>query len=159
MGQIESSRALRAGAPEDATLAEARRALQTAVINVERVRTHLRSDSTHVTSEWKRLGSMRWTLVDEVDAHGAKYIVARQPAAAAGLSTLTRSERRVVADAARGLSTKEISYGLGIAEATVRVLIMRAVRRCGVRTRNELLALAKAASAEIEASQPTTPGA
>jgi DNA-binding NarL/FixJ family response regulator len=54
----------------------------------------------------------------------------------------------VVTYAARGFSTKEIAYTLGLADTTVRVLIMRAVRRAGVRDRNELLALARSTAVE-----------
>jgi DNA-binding NarL/FixJ family response regulator len=84
--------------------------------------------------------SARWTLVDHFDAQGAKYILARENApAAVALAKLTPTERCVVTYASRGFSTKEIAYTLGIAAATVRVLIMRAVRRCGARNREGLL--------------------
>jgi DNA-binding CsgD family transcriptional regulator len=58
-----------------------------------------------------------------------------------GPSSLTETERSAVTAAARGQSTKEIAYEFGIADATVRVLLMRAARRCGVRSRKELLNL------------------
>jgi DNA-binding CsgD family transcriptional regulator len=58
-----------------------------------------------------------------------------------GKASLTETERSAVTAAARGYSTKEIAYTFGIAEATVRVLLMRAARRCGVQSRKELLSL------------------
>ena len=58
-----------------------------------------------------------------------------------GIEALTSAERTVVGHAARGLSTKEIAYTLGISDTTVRVLLMRAARRCGVKDRRELMAL------------------
>jgi DNA-binding CsgD family transcriptional regulator len=58
-----------------------------------------------------------------------------------GPASLTETERSAVTAAARGHSTKEIAYTFGIAEATVRVLLMRAARRCGVQSRKELLSL------------------
>jgi DNA-binding CsgD family transcriptional regulator len=127
----------------EAALAEARRALQAAVLNVERALTPLRTGEAPALDEGKKLIATGWMLIHQVDAQGARYIVARQPTTSARLSLLTPTERRVVVDAARGSSTKEISYELGIAEATVRVLIMRASRRLGVRTRDELLVLAR----------------
>jgi DNA-binding NarL/FixJ family response regulator len=133
----------------EARLADARRALESAVANLERARTSLRGDAAEALSAWKGLVSARWTLVDQIDAHGARYIVARENApSTAGLPSLTTAERCVVTYAARGFSTKEIAYTLGLADTTVRVLIMRAVRRAGVRDRNELLALARSTAVE-----------
>jgi DNA-binding NarL/FixJ family response regulator len=57
------------------------------------------------------------------------------------MSKLTPTERCVVTCALRGFSTKEIAYTLGISDSTVRVLIMRAVRRYGYRSRRELMKL------------------
>jgi DNA-binding CsgD family transcriptional regulator len=133
----------------DATLADARRALEAAVVNIERARTVLRGDDERALAAWRGLVSARWTLVDQIDAPGARYIVAREnPPSATGLPTLTLAERSVVAYAARGFSTKEIAYSLGLADTTVRVLIMRAVRRSGLRSRDELLARTRAAAVE-----------
>jgi DNA-binding CsgD family transcriptional regulator len=139
----------------EASLADARRALQTAVVNVERARTALRRHTSEALDLWKGLVSARWTLVDQIDAEGTRYIVAREnPPITEGLSTLTPTERSVVAYAARGYSTKEISYTLGVSDTTVRVLIMRAVRRIGVRGRDELLALAKPDAADVDKRAP-----
>jgi DNA-binding NarL/FixJ family response regulator len=46
----------------------------------------------------------------------------------------------VVACLARGYSTKEVGFALGIADATVRVLLARAASKLGVRSREALLA-------------------
>jgi DNA-binding CsgD family transcriptional regulator len=124
----------------EAKVAAARRALRAAVLDVERARTSLRRQPGPALALWKGLVSARWTLVDEFDAHGAKYVVARENSPqATGLHSLTPAENCVVTYAARGFSTKEIAYTLGISATTVRVLLMRAARRCGVRSREELL--------------------
>ena len=65
-----------------------------------------------------------------------------------GPSSLTDAERSAVTAAACGHSTKEIAYTFGIADATVRVLLMRAARRCGVQSRRELLDLWARSDAE-----------
>lgn len=65
----------------------------------------------------------------------------RDATRARGLARLTPTERSVVSHIARDLSTKEVAYTLGISDATVRVLLMRAARRCGVDCRAALLAL------------------
>jgi len=131
----------------EAKVAGARRALRTAVLDVERARTSLRNEPTPALALWKGLVSARWTLVDEFDSRGSKYVVARENAPLpTGLVSLTPTERCVVTYAARGFSTKEVAYTLGISATTVRVLLMRAVRRCGVRSREELLQLCRDSS-------------
>jgi two-component system nitrate/nitrite response regulator NarL len=55
-----------------------------------------------------------------------------------GLDILTERERQVVACLARGNSTKEVGFALGIANATVRVLLARAASKLGVRSREAL---------------------
>jgi DNA-binding CsgD family transcriptional regulator len=56
-----------------------------------------------------------------------------------GLEILTHRERQVVACLVRGDSTKEVGFALGIANATVRVLLARAAGKLGVRSREALL--------------------
>jgi DNA-binding NarL/FixJ family response regulator len=100
----------------------------------------LKSDAPRGLSQGS--GRARWTLVDRFERNGEKYIVLRdgKPSSAGPLG-LTETERGVVTAAARGLTTKEIAYEFGITDTTVRVLLMRAGRRCSVRSRRELLDL------------------
>jgi DNA-binding NarL/FixJ family response regulator len=116
--------------------------LRSAVQSIERARTTLRGDVRAALGLWRGLVSARWSLVDAFEADGARYIVARENIPDARLSGLTPTESCVVTYAARGFSTKEIAYTLGVSDATVRVLIRRAVQRCGVRDRHELFSLA-----------------
>jgi DNA-binding CsgD family transcriptional regulator len=69
-----------------------------------------------------------------------------------GLLAITKAERRVVTAAVAGLTTKEIAYGFGIADTTVRVLLMRAARRCGTRSRRDLLRLWRDRASQLESS-------
>jgi DNA-binding CsgD family transcriptional regulator len=73
-----------------------------------------------------------WTLIDHDDRDGPK----------AGLEALTAREREVVHRAMAGNSNKTIAYDLGIADATVRVLLWRAYGKVGVRSRRDLIAKA-----------------
>jgi DNA-binding CsgD family transcriptional regulator len=126
---------------DEASFSNPKRALREAVRELERERTS-RNDADPASGHWNGLATARWTLVDQIDALGTKYVLARQNAPeSTALALLTPTEYRVVKYAAQGRSTKEVAYMLGIKDATVRVLLMRAVRRCGVRSRHELLKL------------------
>jgi len=128
----------------DAGLAKARCALKTAVRDLTQARTSLRADTHLALGMWKGLVSAQWTLVDHFESDGGRYLVAKENAPRAkGLAALTPTERCVVTYAARGSSTKEIAYTLGISDITVRVLLMRAARRYGARNRQGLLALVR----------------
>jgi DNA-binding CsgD family transcriptional regulator len=133
----------------DAALANARRALQTAVRDVTHARIALRGDAHRALGMWKGLVAAQWTLIDRFESNGERYVVARENTPRLnGLVALTPTERFVVAYAARGSTTKEIAYTLGISATTVRVLLMRAARRYGVRSREALLALGRRALSE-----------
>lgn len=124
----------------EARLAGPRRALQAAVRDVESARTSLRGDPSRALRLWRGLVSARWTLVETFESDGARYVVAREnPPHVRTLMKLTPRERLVVTYAVRGFSAKETAYALGISPATVRVLIMRAARRCGARTKQALV--------------------
>lgn len=60
---------------------------------------------------------------------------------APGFAALTAREREVVMRLLTGKTGKETAFELGIAHATVRVLLGRARARLGVSTQHELLAL------------------
>ena len=52
---------------------------------------------------------------------------------------LSKREHQVATRIAAGRSSKEIAYELGITESTVRVLLARANRKLGARSRKELV--------------------
>ncbi len=89
---------------------------------------------------WRPLSTARWTLVESFEENGRRYIVAREnQAEARSFSDLTDRERQIVVHASLGMSNKQIAFALGISDATVRVLMARAAKRFGVRSRKELL--------------------
>jgi DNA-binding CsgD family transcriptional regulator len=82
----------------------------------------------------------RWTLLDEFERDGKRYLIAvRDESSSEGLALLSSRERQVVAYAARGLPNKVVGCELGIATSTVGVLLARARAKLGVRSRQELL--------------------
>lgn len=116
--------------------------LRGAVLTLERSRGSMRfKDPDQALANWKALIAGRWTLVDQIEEGGRRYILARQnDPVAPGPESLTAREKQVIGYAKLGHHNKLIAYELGIADATVRVLMARAAAKLGVRTREELVA-------------------
>lgn len=89
--------------------------------------------------KWKPLVAAQWTLVDHFESDGKRYLLARsnEPLPTAE-DLLTSRERQVAALAALGHHTKLVAYELGIADATVRVLLARAMAKVGAKSRDDL---------------------
>ena len=102
---------------------------------------HKRRDGLRALEQWRPLNSARWTFIETFEEGGRRYVVARENQVEARRFTdLTDRERQIVVHASLGMSNKQIAYALGISDATVRVLMARAAKRLGVRSRKELLA-------------------
>jgi DNA-binding CsgD family transcriptional regulator len=134
------------GAILDATTDEAktqlaRAALGEAVRDIERARGAMRKrDPERALSSWRALVSARWSLVDHFERDGKRFIVAVSNAPAPPeVEQLTMRERSVIALAAQGHATRLVAYELGLSESTVRVLLMRAARKLGARTREKAI--------------------
>lgn len=141
----------------DAREAEAREALRDAVITMEKVRGRERHDpQDHALGEWRALVSGQWSLVDQVEHDGRRYVVARQnEPRAEGPGALSGRERQVLGYALLGHHNKLIAYELGLAQSTVRVLMARAASKLGVHTREELLQAARRMLGEAKAAPLT----
>ena len=120
----------------------ARQQLRTAATWIDFARSESgRRGGMRALHEWHPLTDARWTLLDTFEENGRRYVVARENQSdLPGIDALTDRERQIVGQAALGQSNKEIAYTLGISANTVRVLMARAARRLGVRSRKELLA-------------------
>lgn len=117
-----------------------REALREAVLGIERARGALRSDADRALPSWKAMVHARWTLVDEFQEGGQRYVLARANGLdARGLALLTPRERQVTASIAMGNTNKEAAYELGLSHSTVRVLVARACAKLGAKSRAELL--------------------
>jgi DNA-binding CsgD family transcriptional regulator len=125
-----------------AKLREARLALAGAAARVEALRQSAgRRDPERAVAQWKALVAARWSLVDHFDHDGKRYVLAeRNDTESAPLAMLTGRERQVVALAAMGHANKMIGYELGISVSTAGVLLSRAARKLGVRSRAALIA-------------------
>ena len=115
--------------------------LRQAVLGVEAVRARREAPQALLGLRgWRGLVEGRWSLLDQFESDGRRYVVARenQPRPP-GPGALTLRERQVVGYAALGHDNKIIAYDLGIAHATVKVLMARAAAKLGVRSRTEAI--------------------
>lgn len=122
-------------APEDWAV------LRAAVKRLDRVRSSKGGTPDERLFSWKGLVNARWSLVDHFDSDGKRFVVARSNEPNRDeTATLSARERQVLACLAIGHSTRTVAYELGLADATVRVLVLRAVRKLGAGSRQEAIA-------------------
>jgi DNA-binding CsgD family transcriptional regulator len=99
-----------------------------------------RIDPERASLVWKGLVHAKWSLIDHFESDGKRYVLAQENSiAVAGFTLFSARERECLALALQGRSNKSIAYELGIANATVRVLMSRAAQKAGARSRRELL--------------------
>lgn len=127
----------------DARSANARNALERSARAIERARGDLRrSDPEQALELWTALVSGRWTLVDEFDHSGRRYLVAKRNAPhlrEGGHAPFTERERQTLSLAKLGHSNKLIAYELGLAPSTVATHLSTAAAKLGVRSRIALV--------------------
>ena len=130
-----------AHARDSARTRQARQALAQAARTIERARTPRgRRNGDRSVAEWTGLIAARWSLVDHFETGGKRWLLARRnDVADVGRAELSPRELQAVAFAALGHGNKLIAYEMGITAETVRVLLHRAARKLGARTRAELI--------------------
>jgi DNA-binding CsgD family transcriptional regulator len=120
----------------------ARHALRNAARDIDRARAHA-LDEADALALWRCLVEHRWTLLDEFESDGRRYVVAIPNAPREPTEALSERESQVVAQVGRGLSNKEIGYLLGLAPSTVATLVARASKKLGVGSRVALVRRAR----------------
>ena len=122
-------------------VAGARTILVEAVRRLEQTRARLRrTDPDEALDAWKVLVRARWSLVDQFESDGKRFVLAYHNAPSnQGPLAFTLREREIVALAMLGRSPKLIAYELGLAPSTVRVHLMNASRKLGARSLKGLL--------------------
>ena len=117
-----------------------RAALQQLAREIDRARGRLRrTDPENAVRIWEGLAEARWSLVDQFESDGRRFVVARRnDVRLAGARVLTTRERHVAAYAAIGHPNKYIAYALGVTASTVATHLAAAKRKLGIRTRAEL---------------------
>lgn len=123
---------------------DARQALRDAARAVDRARgSQLRQDAEAALLSWKGLVEGRWSLVDQFDSDGRRFLVARRnDPAFRRPRVLSSRERHVAALAAVGHPSKVIAYQLGISTAAATATLTRALHKLGLQSRAELATVA-----------------
>ena len=118
-----------------------REALRLAAKAIDRARTR-RDDPLLAIESWTALVSGRWSLVDEFESDGRRFVIARveNEPKLTGYAALSHRERQVVALAAMGLSNKRIAYDLGLEASTIAGYLRRARGKLGAKDRAALIA-------------------
>lgn len=121
----------------------AREVLRDAALAFESARTKkMRADVDGATERWRPLVVSRWSLLDDFDSDGRRFVVAveNSPPTRPPRRDLSEREHEVLTQAHMGHTNKVIAYELGLSDSTVRVLLHRAARKLGASTRNEAIA-------------------
>ena len=120
-----------------------REQLALAVRDVERARGRMRrTDPMEAAELWKGLVEGRWSLVDQVESDGRRFILARRNDL--GLQdplVLTQQERDVLGCIAVGHSNKYVAYQLGLGPSTVAEHLRRGLAKLGLHSRREVIGL------------------
>lgn len=128
---------------KDSAATSHRDELRHAVTAFDKARTReARRDIETATRRWRPLIASSWSLVDEFDTDGKRFVVAvdNAPPTRTRHGSLSEREQHVLTQASLGHTNKEIAYELGLSHATVRVLFHRAARKLRTTTRAETLA-------------------
>jgi DNA-binding CsgD family transcriptional regulator len=125
--------------------ADDRDQLRAVARDLDRIRARRGGSTDEALAIWQGLMAGRWSLVDQFDSDGRRFVVARRnDPDSPGAPRLSRRQRQVVFYASLGLSNKAIGYALGLAEPTVATHLAEALARLGLSSRNEMVQLAAA---------------
>ncbi len=124
-----------------------REALREASVAIDAARGALRREEPEAAlALWRGLVRGTWTLVDQFDKDGRRFVIAVRNApsgtAARARATLTPLERSIVGLLSSGHSNKIVAYELGVSQSTVTRLAQSACRKLGLRSRLDLVRFA-----------------
>jgi DNA-binding CsgD family transcriptional regulator len=116
-----------------AQASSARESLRSAAKAIDRARSKGRSDDEEALDLWRGLVSGRWSLVDQFDTDGRRFLVAlKNDPQVSDPRVLSLRERQVLAYTALGYSLKLIAYTLGFSTSNVAQHRANAMRKLGL---------------------------
>jgi DNA-binding CsgD family transcriptional regulator len=126
--------------------------LSDAAKGIDRARGRLRrADPERALALWKGLVSGRWSLVDQFDHDGRRFVVAkRNPITSRAWSVLSEREAQILAYLAEGQAPKLIAYQLGLSMTIVNADLSRIMRKLSVGSRLELITAYRAQRSQQE---------
>jgi len=117
--------------------------LRDAMLRVDAIRRRTqRTDPGEVLETWRALHDGRWSVVEQFERDGRRYILARPnvPKPHSPEVSLSEREAQVARLVAQGQTNKLVAYALGVSVSTVGTLVHRAMAKLGARNRAELIA-------------------
>ena len=120
-------------------------ALRRAALAADRARGALRrANPQRAVMLWQGLVDGRWTLLDQFERGGRRVLIAhRNDPQVASPRAVSLRERQVLAYAGLGHSTKLIAYELGLSVGATSAYLATAMRKLGLRSRIQLVELAR----------------
>jgi DNA-binding CsgD family transcriptional regulator len=119
---------------------DARALLRETAMRVDRARTKQHGRDERALELWQGLVDGRWSLVDQFDSDGKRYVIAHRNAESVsdprGLST---TEVSVLGLVARGYSNKLAAYHLGLSESRVSTMLHSGMSKLHINSRVELV--------------------
>jgi DNA-binding CsgD family transcriptional regulator len=103
---------------------------------------------------WRALVGGRFSLVPEVENGSRSYLVVENPPRSQAMRALSRREASVLELAARGVTAKLVSYGLGLSPSQVSGAMRSAAAKVGVATRLDLVRVAAMLTGDFRAGAP-----
>lgn len=139
---------------------KAQEALRYAAVQADTARGRARHRAPEVAlGLWHALIAGRWTLVDQFERDGRRYLVARRnEPSTRPHAVMSEQERRVLLLAALGHSNKLIAYELGIPLSTVAARLKRALAKTGIKTRNQLVQFLAGTLPQVDQDGPADSG-
>jgi DNA-binding CsgD family transcriptional regulator len=94
-------------------------------------------DEVAAASLWREMRAGGWSIVEEYERDGRRFLVARR--VRAHVDRLTAREREIVERVVSGASSKAIGLELGVAASTVAGHLANAMKKLGVPSRIALV--------------------
>jgi DNA-binding CsgD family transcriptional regulator len=120
----------------------ARESLRRAAKAIDRARSKARSNEDEALDLWQGLVSGRWSLVEQFDTDGRRFMIARRnDPHVTDPRALGLRERQVLSYVAMGQPLKLIAYSLGVSPSLVSSTRRTAMRKLGLETTADVVRL------------------